>query len=87
MANPHLYLHADQIYPFDARGIAKRFRRAALLGALDALWPGETLRFCNDHDPLPLIEYLRRRYGDRLDIHYVKRASGEIIVDLAKKLT
>lgn len=40
MANPHLHLQTDQLYPFDARGIAKRFRHAAIFGALDALSPG-----------------------------------------------
>ena len=33
----HLHLSPDSIYPFDARGIAKRFRHAAIFGALDAL--------------------------------------------------
>ena len=38
-AHPHLHLSPDLIYPFDARGIAKRFRHAAIFGALDALRP------------------------------------------------
>ena len=50
----HLHLRDDRLYPFDARGIAKRFRHAAIFGALDALSPGETMRFVNDHDPRPL---------------------------------
>ncbi len=41
----------EALYSFDARGIAKRFRHAAIFGAFDALMPGETMRFCNDHDP------------------------------------
>ena len=45
----------EAIYPFDARGVAKRLRHAAIFGALDSLHPGETMRFCNDHDPLPLL--------------------------------
>ena len=47
----HVHLSPDSIYPFDARGIAKRFRHAAIFGALDALRAGETMRFVNDHDP------------------------------------
>jgi len=39
----------------DARGVAKRFRHVAIFGALDALNPGETMSFVNDHDPLPLL--------------------------------
>lgn len=84
MAQAHLHLQADRLYPFDSRGIAKRFRHAAIFGALDALTPGETMRFCNDHDPLPLLAQLRERYGARLDIQYVTRAPGEIVIDFAR---
>lgn len=58
MLNNHLHVVAEQIYPFDARGIAKRFRHAAIFGALDALTSGETMRFMNDHDPLPLLHQI-----------------------------
>ncbi len=85
MAAPHLHLQSDQLYHFDARGIAKRFRHAAIFGALDALNSGETMRFCNDHDPLPLLDQLRARYGEAVTINYVKREPGEIVIDFAKK--
>ena len=42
--------NANAVYAFDARGIAKRFRHAAIFGALSALQTGETMRFANDHD-------------------------------------
>ena len=83
--HPHLHLQADQLYPFDARGIAKRFRHAAIFGALDALFAGETMRFCNDHDPLPLLAQLRARYGDKVEISYVQREPGAIVIDFVKK--
>jgi uncharacterized protein (DUF2249 family) len=85
MNKPHLHLQADRIYSFDARGIAKRFRHAAIFGALDALISGDTMRFCNDHDPLPLLGQLRERYGDRLEITYVKKEPGEIVIDFVVK--
>ena len=69
------------IYPFDARGIAKRFRHAAIFGALEALEPGETMRFCNDHDPLPLLSQLNNYFGNRLQMAYVSREPGTIIID------
>ncbi|HRD94460.1 MAG TPA: DUF2249 domain-containing protein [Accumulibacter sp.] len=75
----------EAIYPFDARGVAKRFRHAAIFGALDALLPGETMRFCNDHDPLPLLAQLQSRYGDALAIRYVQREAGAIVIDFARK--
>jgi uncharacterized protein (DUF2249 family) len=85
MTTPHLHLQEDRLYPFDARGIAKRFRHAAIFGALDALKPGDTMRFCNDHDPLPLLKQLRDRYGDSVVINYIKREPGEIVIDFSVK--
>lgn len=81
MAQPHLHLSPDAIYPFDARGVAKRFRHAAIFGALDALRPGETMRFVNDHDPLPLLDQLLARYGEKIDITYRQRDPGAIVID------
>ena len=72
----------EALYPFDARGIAKRFRHAAIFGALDALQPGETMRFCNDHDPLPLLAQLQARYGEHLGIEYKQREPGAIVIDV-----
>ena len=34
MSQAHLHLSPDAIYPFDERGVAKRFRHAAIFGAL-----------------------------------------------------
>jgi uncharacterized protein (DUF2249 family) len=83
-SHPHLHLRQDQIYPFDARGIAKRFRHAAIFGALDALTPGERMRFVNDHDPLPLLDQLRNRYGDGVAIEYLQRDTGAIVIDFIR---
>jgi uncharacterized protein (DUF2249 family) len=70
-----------QVHPFDARGIARRFRHVAIFGALDALRPGEAMRFVNDHDPLPLLAQLRERYGESLAIEYRQREPGAIVID------
>ncbi|QGZ37995.1 uncharacterized protein DUF2249 [Pseudoduganella flava] len=69
------------IYPFDARGVAKRFRHAAIFGALDALQQGEVMRFCNDHDPLPLLRQIEQYFGDRVQARYVAREPGEVVID------
>lgn len=71
------------VHPFDARGIGRRFRHAAIFGALDALRPGEAMRFVNDHDPLPLLAQLRERYGDAIDISYRQRAPDGVVIDFA----
>jgi uncharacterized protein (DUF2249 family) len=70
----------DAVHPFDARGVAKRFRHAAIFGALQALHAGETMRFMNDHDPLPLLAQLQA-FGERLAIRYLRREPGEIVLD------
>jgi len=70
-----------QVHPFDARGISRRFRHAAIFGALDALHPGEAMRFVNDHDPLPLLAQLQERYGELLSIEYRQREPGAVVID------
>jgi len=72
---------AQPFHVFDARGIAGRFRLSAILGALDALEPGECMRFINDHDPLPLLEQLRERFGENIDIHYRQSEPHWIVID------
>ncbi len=84
MSQPHLHILPEQIYPFDARGVAKRFRHAAIFGSLDALHPGETMRFVNDHDPLPLLDQMKARYGDAVNINYLKREPGQIVIDFTR---
>ena len=71
----------DGIYPFDARGVAKRLRHAAIFGALESLRPGEIMRFCNDHDPLPLLSQIEQRYGSRVKAAYMARQPGQVVID------
>jgi uncharacterized protein (DUF2249 family) len=69
-------------HPFDARAIAHRFRHSAIFGALDALEAGEAMRFVNDHDPIPLLNQMRQRYGDRIDVIYQQRGGdGPVVID------
>ena len=72
---------SENIHPFDARGVARRFRHSAIFGALSALQPGETMRFCNDHDPIPLLRQIEEQFGERVNIAYVSRVPGEIVID------
>jgi uncharacterized protein (DUF2249 family) len=83
MTQAHKHLSPEAIYPFDARGVAKRFRHAAIFGALDALYPGETMRFANDHDPLPLLAQIGQRYGERVRVAYLQREPGAIVIDFS----
>lgn len=76
----------NAVHPFDARGVAKRFRHAAIFGALEALEDGETMRFVNDHDPLPLLGQIQQRYGKQVGINYVAREAGNIVIDFTIQL-
>jgi uncharacterized protein (DUF2249 family) len=82
---PHLHLLPDQVYVFDARGVAKRFRHAAIFGALDTLVPGGTMQFTNDHDPLPLLEQLQQRYGPAVSINYIQREPEQIVINFKRE--
>lgn len=74
-------------YAFDVRGIAKRLRHAAIFGALETLDHGETMRFINDHDPLPLLNQMQQRYGDQVRIEYVERTPERVVIDFGIRLT
>jgi uncharacterized protein (DUF2249 family) len=39
------------------------------------------MRFANDHDPLPLLEQIAARYGERIGIAYRQREPGSIVID------
>ncbi len=77
----HQPLAGNPPYVFDASGIAKRFRHAAIFAALEALGPGETMRFRNDHDPLPLLQQIAARYGDAVRAEYVSRDVDGVVID------
>lgn len=81
MSDNPLHILSETTYPFDARGVARRFRHSAIFGALGALQPGETMRFMNDHDPLPLLDQILDRFGEHIEIQYVSRNPGEIVID------
>lgn len=68
---------------FDARGVAKRFRHAAIFGALEQLHRGEVMRFVNDHEPLPLLQQIRQRYQDQVQIVAVSQQPGEVVFDFS----
>ncbi len=84
-SQPHDHSSPQALYGFDARGIAKRFRHAAIFGALDALNVGETMRFVNDHDPLPLLHQLQARYGAQVEIAYRQRSPEGVVIDFVRR--
>ncbi len=85
VVHAHNHSRPDGIYHFDARGIAKRFRHAAIFGALDALNPGERMRFVNDHNPLPLLQQMQSKYGDGIEIHYLEQGEQGVMIDFIRR--
>lgn len=77
---------SPQVYQTDARGIAKRFRHVAIFAVLDVLQAEETMRFSNDHDPLPWLQQLDERYAAALTIHYQMRAPSKMMIDFTRTL-
>ena len=77
----HDHTTAEAIYPFDARGIARRFRHSAIFGALGALRNGETMRFVNDHDPIPLLGQIQQRFGEHVSVNYRQRDQAGVVID------
>ena len=43
------------------------------------------MRFVNDHDPLPLLEQMRARYGDGVEIDYRQREAAGVMIDFIKR--
>ena len=39
------------------------------------------MRFVNDHDPLPLLAQIQDRFGERVEIRYLQREAGAIVID------
>ena len=73
------------VHVFDARGVARRFRHSAIFGALSALRNGETMRFVNDHDPIPLLRQLQARYGEAVHIEYRQRSHEGVVIDFMRQ--
>lgn len=69
------------VHVFDARGIARRFRHSAIFGALGALRNGETMRFVNDHDPIPLLGQINQRFGEHVSVNYRQRDQSAVVID------
>ena len=81
----HDHRTPEAIYGFDASGVAKRFRHAAIFGALDSLHPGEVMRFVNDHDPIPLLGQMQARYGEAVRVEYRQRAPEGVVIDFIRQ--
>lgn len=64
---------ADEIPEVDARLIPPTVRHGAILGALSAVQPGDSLLVAAPHDPFPLLAQIDEREGDNVRYSYVQR--------------
>jgi uncharacterized protein (DUF2249 family) len=69
----------------DASGVETGVGRAR--HSLESLGNGDTLRFINDHEPLPLLAQIARRYGDQVRILPVTKEEGRYVFDLTIALS
>ena len=73
--------HSHELPELDARAIPHAIRHASIFGALDSVTSGGGLVLVAPHDPLPLLDQMRERFGERVEVAYQHREPGAIIVD------
>ena len=62
-----------QLPELDARAIPHAIRHASIFGALDSLQAGAGMVLVAPHDPLPLLDQARARYGESVSVDYLQR--------------
>jgi uncharacterized protein (DUF2249 family) len=65
--------HDAALPELDARAIPHAIRHASIFGALDSLQAGAGMVLVAPHDPLPLLDQARARYGDSVNVDYLER--------------
>ncbi len=65
--------HDSGLPELDARAIPHAIRHASIFGAIGGLAPGAGMILVAPHDPLPLLDQLRAREGDAIEVTYVER--------------
>lgn len=57
----------------DARQIPHAIRHGAIFGALASVPPGGAMVLVAPHDPVPLLNQIRERVGDAVEVTYLER--------------
>jgi uncharacterized protein (DUF2249 family) len=39
------------------------------------------MRFVNDHNPIPLLQQMQARYGERVEIKYLEQSEQQVVID------
>lgn len=67
----------------DSRVIPHAIRHGAIFGALASLPPGGAMILTASHDPVPLLDQIRERVGDAIEVSYLQRGPQEWRLRLA----
>lgn len=70
---------------FDAALITQQFRDVALINALEALNPGEVLRYQDVEAPFSLIRKLVITFGAKIEMSYINRSVGSVVIDFMRR--
>ncbi len=63
--------HDEEIPELDVQTIPHAIRHAAIFGAIESLRPGGALIISATHNPVPLLNQLEQRHGDRYHTRYL----------------
>lgn len=75
---------SHQVQDFDARGIAPRLRQPALAGALAALRDGESLRYVDDQQIVPLLRQVAERFGRDVGFEFREHTQERVVVEFTR---
>ena len=74
----------DKTVQLDVRQLGFPERPTAIFGTWEKLPVGQTLILINDHDPLPLQNFLRSGYNGKFTWEYQKQGPEEWVVAITK---
>lgn len=56
----------------DARTIPHLIRHGAIMGAISSLGPGFAFALVAPHDPVPLLDQIRDKFGSSVEVTYLE---------------
>jgi len=67
------------------KSLPKPLRHGAVIGAFESLAPGATMIIVEPHDPTPLLDQIRDRFPDGVDMEHETQGPDEWRVRLIRK--
>jgi hypothetical protein len=86
MANQRMLIEPKKsLQHFDAEVISQRFRDTAMVESLNALNPGDVLRYQDVEAPFSLIRKLIITFGAKIEMSYIHRSVGSVVIDFMRR--